>query len=83
MLVKFSTDDPIFEQLIELLKLKYRTRATSKAAKRALYDFHQMELENEILRSHNESMSEEIDRLRTLMEVYRGHNTGTKWRYLR
>lgn len=83
MLIKFTSEDPTFGQAIKLLKLKYRTGATSKAVKRAVYDFHQMEIESEILRAHNESMSEEIDRLRQLMDLYRSTNTGTKWRYLR
>ena len=83
MLIKFSSEDPILEQAVRLLKLKYRTGATSKAVKRAVYDFHQMEIESEILRAHNESMNDEIERLRQLMDLYRSTQTGTKWRYLR
>ena len=83
MLIKFNSEDPVLIQAITLLRLKYRTSATSKAVKRSIYDFHHMEIENEILKGHNESMSAEIDRLRDLLELYRSTQTGTKWRYLR
>jgi len=83
MLIKFTNDDPEFEQAIRLLKLKYRTGANSKAVKRAIYDFHQMEIECEILKIHNDSMSEEIERLRQLMDLYRSTKRGPKRRYIR
>ena len=83
MLVKISSDDPIFEQAITLLKLKYRTGANSKAAKKALYDFYKMEIENEILRGHNDSMIDEIDRLRELLNLYKNFKTSAKWNYFK
>ena len=67
MLIKIFSDDPKFEQRIDLLRLKYRTGANSKAAKKALNDFYEQEIECEILRGQNESMSDEIDRLRELL----------------
>ena len=83
MLVKFSSEDPVLEQAIKILKLKYHTGAASKAVKRSLYDTAKMEIEIEILRAHNESMTAEIDRLRHLMDIYRETRLDTKWRYLR
>jgi hypothetical protein len=83
MLIKFNSEDPNFEQAIKLLKLKYRTGATSKAVKRAVYDFYEMEIETEMLRIHNDLMSQEIERLRQLMDLYRSTKNGTKWRYLK
>ena len=71
MLIKISNDDPLFEQAIQLLKLKYRTTAASKAAKRAIYEFYEIEQENEILQAQLESMTAEIDRLRELLEIKR------------
>lgn len=83
MQIRFSTDDPQFKQALDLIKLKYRTTAAAKAVRRSVYDFAKMEVEIEILRAHNESMSSEIDRLRELLEVHRDTKLGTKWRYLR
>jgi hypothetical protein len=83
MLIKFNSEDPNFEQAIKLLKLKYKTGATSKAVKRAVYDFYEMEIETEMLRIHNDLMSQEIERLRQLMDLYRSTKNGTKWRYLK
>ena len=79
MQVKISTDDPVFEQAITLLKLKYRTGANSKAIKKAIYDYYRMEIENEILRGHNDSMTAEIDRLRELLNLYKNFQTGKRW----
>lgn len=83
MQIRFSTDDPQFKQAIDLIKLKYRTTAAAKAVRRSVYDFAKMEVEIEMLRAHNDSMSSEIDRLRDLLEVHRDTKLGTKWRYLR
>lgn len=83
MLVKFTSEDPAFNQALQILKLKYQTTATSKAVKRSVYDSAKMQIENEMLLAHNESMQSEIDRLRELLEVYRSTKLDTKWRYVR
>ena len=67
MLIKIYSDDPQFHQRIDLLRLKYRTGANSKAVKKAINEFYEIEIECEILRGQNESMSDEIDRLRELL----------------
>lgn len=83
MLIKFTTDDPVFKQSLEILKLKYRTTAAAKAVKRSVYDAAKREIEIELLLAHNESMQAEIDRLRELLEVHRATKLDTRWRYLR
>ena len=83
MLVKFTTEDPAFEQALNILKLKYQTTASSKAVKRSVYDSAKMQVENEMLLAHNDSMQAEIDRLRDLLEVYRSTKLDTNWRYIR
>ena len=83
MLIKFSTDDPIFQQSLEILKIKYRTTAAAKAVKRSVYDAAKREVEIEILLAHNESMQAEIDRLRELLEVHRSTKLSTRWAYLK
>jgi hypothetical protein len=83
MLIKFVNDDPNFEQAVQLLKLKYKTGANSKAVKRAIYEFYELEIESEMLRIHNEIMRQEIEGLRELMELYKSTKNGTKWRYIR
>jgi len=83
MIVKFKTEDPVFDQALNILKLKYQTTAASKAVKRSVYDSAKMHVENEMLQAHNESMQSEIDRLRDLLEVYRSTKLDTKWRYIR
>jgi predicted nucleic acid-binding Zn-ribbon protein len=67
MLIKIFSDEPEFQERINLLRLKYRTGANSKAAKAALNEFYELEIECEILRGQNESMSDEIERLRELL----------------
>lgn len=67
MLIKILSDEPEFQQRINLLRLKYKTGANSKAAKAAINEFYELEIECEILRGQNESMSEEIERLRELL----------------
>lgn len=83
MLIKFKSEDPAFEQSLEILKLKYRTTAAAKAVKRSVYDAAKREVEIEILLAHNESMQAEIDRLRELLEVHRATKLDTRWRYVR
>ena len=79
MLIKIFSDDPLFQQRIDLLRLKYRTGANSKAVKKVVNEFYEIEIECEILRGQNESMSNEIDRLRELLnhvskhKYYRGY----------
>lgn len=75
MLIKFTSNDPILEQAIQLLKLKYRTGATSKAVKRAIYEFYEIERENEILSASVESLESEIYRLRALLDIQRSTRT--------
>tara|TARA_R110001583_G_C5611511_1_gene405370 strand:- start:61 stop:315 length:255 start_codon:yes stop_codon:yes gene_type:complete len=68
MLIKISCNEEYFEQIIKILKLKWKTGAASKAAKATLIDYEYIERECEILRAQNESMSNEIERLRHLLE---------------
>jgi hypothetical protein len=67
MLIKILSDEPEFQERINLLRLKYKTGANSKAAKAALIEFYELEIECEILRGQNESMSGEIERLREFL----------------
>lgn len=67
MLIKILSEDLEFQERINLLRLKYRTGANSKAVKAAINDFYELEIECEILRGQNESMSDEIERLRELL----------------
>lgn len=83
MHIKIITDDPIFEQAIQLLKLKYRTGAASKATKRAIYEFYEIERENEILNATVESLESEVVRLRQLLDVQRSTRTRTMMRNFR
>lgn len=83
MHIKIMTEDPVFEQSVRILKLTYRTGAASKAIKRAVYDCAKREIEIEILRGQNESMENEIERLRQLLDLYKDTNLSTKWRYLK
>jgi len=83
VLIKFTSDDPAFEQSLEILKLKYRTKAAAKAVKRSVYDAAKREIEIEILLAHNDSMQAEIDRLRELLEVHRSTKLSTRWAYLK
>ncbi|MEY8213799.1 MAG: hypothetical protein RPR97_04850 [Colwellia sp.] len=83
MHIKIITDDPLFEQSVRILKLTYRTGAASKAIKRAVYDCAKKEIEIDILRGQNESMENEIDRLRQLLDLYKDTKLTTKWRHLK
>jgi len=83
MLIKITSTDPIFEQAIQLLKLKYRTRAASKAVRRAIYEFYEIERENEILSISVESLESEIYRLRELLNIQRSTKTRTILRNMR
>jgi len=83
MLIKFTSNDPIFEQAIQLLKLKYRTGATSKAVRRAIYEFYEIEQENQILSVMVESLEDEVFRLRQLLDIQRSTRTRAIVRNLR
>lgn len=83
MHIKIITDDPLFEQAIQLLKLKYRTGAASKATKRAIYEFYEIERENEILSASVESLENEVLRLRSLLDLQRSTRTRAILRNLR
>ena len=78
MLIKIKTDAPHFETIMECLKLKFRSTANSKTAKKALEVFFEIEQENEILRAQNSSMSDEIDRLRELLDTYKSTSERTR-----
>lgn len=54
-----------------------------KAFKKALYDYYKMEVGNEILPGHNDSMTAEIDRLRELLNLYKNFQTGKQWNYFK
>lgn len=83
MLIKITSNDPFFEQAIQLLKLKYRTGAASKAVKRAVYEFYEIERENEILGAAVESLESEVYRLRELLDIQRSTKTRTILRNMR
>ena len=65
MLIKITEDAEYFEQIIRILKLKFKTSTASKAA---IIDYEYIERGCEILRAQNESMSNEIERLRHLLD---------------
>jgi len=67
MLIKILSNEPEFIERINLLRLKYKVGANSKAAKSAINEFYELEIECEILRGQNESMNNEIERLRELL----------------
>jgi cell shape-determining protein MreC len=83
MHIKIITDDPLFEQAIQLLKIKYRTTAASKATKRAIYEFYEIERENEILSATVESLENEVVRLRQLLDIQRSTKTRAMMRYFK
>lgn len=83
MLIKIKTNDPLFEQKIELLKLQYKTGAASKAARKAIENFYEIERRCELLAAQNESMSAEIDRLRELMKLMESTSISTRIAHLR
>ncbi len=83
MHIKIITEDPIFIQAIQLLKIKYRTTAASKAAKRAIYEFYEIERENEILSATVESLENEVVRLRQLLDIQRSTKTRSMMRHFK
>ena len=83
MLIKFTAPDPLFEQKVELLKLQFRTGAASKAVRKAVENYYDLDRKVEILEAHNESMQAEIDRLRILLEINKESSISTKIAHLR
>lgn len=83
MLIKISSNDPLFEQKVELLKLQYKTGAASKAVRKAVENFYEIERRCELLKAQNESMSAEIDRLRDLMKILESSSINTRIAHLR
>jgi len=83
MQIKINSNDPLFEQKIELLKLQFKTGAASKAARKAIENFYEIERRCELLAAQNESMSAEIDRLRELMKIMESPSIGARIAHLR
>lgn len=83
MLIKFQSPDPLFDQKVELLKLQFRTGAASKAVRKAIENYYNLDRKVEILEAHNESMQAEIDRLRILLEINKESSISTKIAHLR
>lgn len=83
MQIKINSNDPLFEQKIELLKLQFKTSAASKAARKAIENFYEIERRCELLAAQNESMSAEIDRLRELMKIMESPSIGVRIAHLR
>jgi len=70
MLIKIQVHDSKLEQEVELLKLRYRKGAASKAVLEAIQEHNKISMENEILRHQNLSMTAEIERLRELLSLH-------------
>lgn len=83
MLIKFSSNNPLFIQKIELLKLQYKTTITTKAVRLAIEDFYEIERKCEILEAEVESMEAEINRLRLLLDINKSTNISNKIAHLR
>lgn len=83
MLIKITSNDPLFEQKVELLKLQYKTSAASKAVRKAVENFYEIERRCELLKAQNDSMSAEIDRLRDLMKILESTSISTRIAHLR
>jgi hypothetical protein len=83
MLIKFNSPDPLFEQKVELLKLQFRTGAASKAVRKAVENYYNLDRKVELLEAHNASMQSEIDRLRILIEINKESSISTKIAHLR
>ncbi len=83
MYIKFSSDSPLFEQTVELLKLEYKTTANSKAVRMAIEDYWELSRKVELIEAHNSSMQFEIDRLRELIEINKSSSISAKIRHMR
>lgn len=83
MLIKFNSPDPLFEQKVELLKLQFRTGAASKAVRKAVENYHDLDRKVELYKGQVDSMQFEIDRLRILIEINSESSISTKIAHLR
>lgn len=62
MLIKFNSPYPLFDQKVDLLKLQFRTGAASKAVRKAVENYY--DLDRKV-----DSMQADIDRLRLLIDI--------------
>lgn len=83
MIVKFKCDNPLLEQKIELLKLQFRTRAASKAARSAIENYYNLERKVELYEAQIDSMQDEINRLRILIDINKENTISNKIAHLR
>lgn len=83
MLIKFTSPDPLFDQKVELLKLQFKTGAASKAVRRAVENYYNLDRKVELYEGQIDSMQAEIDRLRLLIEINKETSISTKIAHLR
>jgi hypothetical protein len=83
MLIKFNSPDPLFDQKIELLKLQFKTGAASKAVRKAVDNYYNLDRKVELYEGQIDSMQAEIDRLRLLIEINKETSISTKIAHLR
>ncbi len=83
MLIKFTSSDPLFEQKVELLKLQFKTGAASKAVRKAVENYYELDRKCEILEAEVDSMQSEINRLRLLLDINKSTSISTKIAHLR
>lgn len=83
MFIKFSCNDPLFEQKMELLKLQFRTTQNAVAARRAIEEFYEIERKLEISIGQLESMQYEIERLRELLEISKSTSISSRIAHIR
>lgn len=82
-IVKFKCEDPLLAQKIELLKLQFRTGAASKAVKKAIENYYEIERKVELLQAQNDSMQSEINRLREIIELNKSNSVSNKIAHIR
>lgn len=56
MLIKFHSTDPLFDQKVELLKLQFRTGAASKAIRKAVENYYNLDRKVELYETQIDSM---------------------------
>lgn len=83
MYIKFSSNSPLFQQTVELLKLEFRTTANAKAVRMAIENYWEISRKAEIQEAQVESMQSEINRLRELLEINKSSSISAKIRHLR
>lgn len=83
MIVKFEANDPLILQKIELLKLQFRTGAASKAVRKAIENYYQLDRKVELYEAQIDSMQSEIDRLRLIIEINKENKISNKITHLR